>query len=321
MGNGLKPVSNRRDDAISRVKWDRLEVLVAEYYRERGYVVDHCGTGGSRNKFDGGVDLRLRKDGELWLVQCKHWNAYKVAHNDVHQLLGLVVNEEATGGILATSGEFTKAAVEAAARQGRIQLIDGDELREMLGPLPDEAPTEMDMRLSAPVTSGAGRFAANAAERLVAAAEDRIRSGGAPQRVLAKAASNALKVFLLKMLVAGVMALLMIVAIGKVFDNFRKDTLSRVQPATAPVLDPLPAPRQDVGVLDGAAADPPRPRSVASVAEGGRTESEAAARERRRRQAEAMRILEASTPELLVAPPSTHQQRWQAERAPAEKGE
>jgi hypothetical protein len=45
-----------------------------------------------------------------------------------------MVNEGATGAILITSGEFTQAAIEAANRQAHVRLVDGDELRSMLGP-------------------------------------------------------------------------------------------------------------------------------------------------------------------------------------------
>ncbi|WP_176943722.1 restriction endonuclease [Pseudoxanthomonas sp. CF125] len=131
---GLKNVRNRRDDALARVGWDQLETMLADYYRGQGWNVDHVGTGGSRTRFDGGIDLKLRKDNEYVLVQCKHWNAKQVTHNAVHELLGIKVNENATGAIVITSGEFTQAAREAATRQGHIQLVDGDSLRAMLGP-------------------------------------------------------------------------------------------------------------------------------------------------------------------------------------------
>ena len=131
---GLKNVRNRRDDALTRVGWDRLETMLADYYRGQGWSVDHVGTGASRTRFDGGIDLKLRKAGEYVLVQCKHWNAKQVTHNAVHELLGIKVNENATGAIVITSGEFTQAAREAAERQDHVQLIDGDALRAMLGP-------------------------------------------------------------------------------------------------------------------------------------------------------------------------------------------
>lgn len=124
---GLKNVRTRRTEALTHVGWERLESLLAVYYRGQGYAVDHCGTGATGAQFDGGIDLKLRKDDAYILVQCKHWNAKQVPHNDVHQLLGLMVNEGATGAILVTSGEFTRAAIEAAAKQGHVQLVDGKE--------------------------------------------------------------------------------------------------------------------------------------------------------------------------------------------------
>ena len=66
------------------------------------------------------------------LVQCKHENVYKVTHNPVHELLGVMTNEGATGAILVTSGEFTDAALEAGRKLGHVQLIDGLQLRAML---------------------------------------------------------------------------------------------------------------------------------------------------------------------------------------------
>lgn len=141
--SGLKNVRERRDDALSRIGWDELERVLAAYYRDVGWWVEHIGTGGTGAKTDGGVDLRLRRDDEVVLVQCKHWNAKQVPHNAVHELLGVMVNEGATGAILITSGEFTRAAIDAANRQGKVKLIDGDALRAMLGTLP-ETPTPGD---------------------------------------------------------------------------------------------------------------------------------------------------------------------------------
>lgn len=138
--SGLKNVSQRHDDASSRVGWAELEHLLVAYYRDVGWWVEHAGTGGTGARSDGGVDLRIRRDAEFVLVQCKHWNAKQVPHNAVHELLGLMVNEGATGAILVSSGEFTRAAIDAAQRHGHVKLIDGDLLRAMLGPLPDRSP-------------------------------------------------------------------------------------------------------------------------------------------------------------------------------------
>jgi len=45
-GYGLKNVRQRRDDALARVGWDQLELLLAAYCRGQGYAVEHVGTAG-----------------------------------------------------------------------------------------------------------------------------------------------------------------------------------------------------------------------------------------------------------------------------------
>ena len=132
-GWGLKPVVQRHFDALTQIGFAHFEKLLADHYRGQGYVVEHCGTGRAGSRFDGGVDLKLRRESEFILVQCKHWNANQVTHNAVHELLGIMVNQGATGAIVVTSGEFTAAAKEAAGRLGHVQLIDGVEVRRMLG--------------------------------------------------------------------------------------------------------------------------------------------------------------------------------------------
>lgn len=205
---GLKSVSDRRRDALTRVAWDRLETLLAAWYRSEGYDVEHVGTGATGARFDGGIDLKLRRDDQYILVQCKHWNAMKVPHNAVHELLGVMVNEGATGAILATSGEFTRAAIEAATKLGHVQLIDGDELRVMLGPIRESEAIGVGavrMRIGG---EGGTAIAKRVGERLLSAAEDRIRYGQQSER--RHGSRLDLKAILLIKLVGGVLFLLFV---------------------------------------------------------------------------------------------------------------
>lgn len=82
---GLKNVLNRRDDARTRVAWDRLEVLLADRYRAEGWKVEHVGIGRTGSRFDGGIDLKLRRPNGYVVVQCRHWNAKQVPHTAVTQ--------------------------------------------------------------------------------------------------------------------------------------------------------------------------------------------------------------------------------------------
>ncbi|URL59017.1 restriction endonuclease [Luteibacter flocculans] len=133
--SGFKPVTHRYDDALSRVSWDAFERLMAEHYRRLGYAVEHVGTGGGFNRTDGGIDLLLRREQEVIVVQCKHWNCWQVPHNDVHQLIGVMHTAGAIGAIIITSGEFTPKAIESGFKFRHIRLIDGRAVRAMLGPV------------------------------------------------------------------------------------------------------------------------------------------------------------------------------------------
>jgi restriction system protein len=53
---------------------------------------------------DGGIDIRLYKDGRAHLIQCKHWKARKVGVSVVREMLGLMTAEAAVSGIVVTSG-------------------------------------------------------------------------------------------------------------------------------------------------------------------------------------------------------------------------
>ena len=63
MREGLKRVAHRRDDALAGMRWNRLEHLIAAYYRDVVYQVKHLGTGATAGRFDGGAGLRLQRFG------------------------------------------------------------------------------------------------------------------------------------------------------------------------------------------------------------------------------------------------------------------
>ena len=127
----LKNVKSRWNDDLSRLTWQEFECLIADYYQALGYKVQHVGTAASATQFDGGIDIKLFKENEYIVVQCKHWNARQVTHNAVHELIGVMTTESASSAIIITSGEFTNAAVQAEKKTGGIELIDGAEIRSL----------------------------------------------------------------------------------------------------------------------------------------------------------------------------------------------
>lgn len=131
----LKASHTPWDDALARIDPARFETLLADYYRSRGWQVEQVGADFTGRRYDDGFDLELRRDDAFVIVQCKRWKAFQVPHNEVLELLGTMVNVAATAAIYVTSGEFTQAAVDVAARSGHVELVDGDALRTMLDPL------------------------------------------------------------------------------------------------------------------------------------------------------------------------------------------
>jgi hypothetical protein len=126
--------SKHWDDPLSRMDTLKFEALVADYYRGQGYRVVECGTGGTKGRYDGGIDLKLYRDDEYIVVQCKRYTNSVVKHNDVHQLLGIMHTEGATRAIFINSGEYSRHALRKLHGIPNFQMIDGMQLREMIGP-------------------------------------------------------------------------------------------------------------------------------------------------------------------------------------------
>lgn len=112
--------------ALDGLSWAEFERLVGEAFRQRGYAVAE-----TRSGADGGVDLRLTRNRERFLVQCKHWRAQKVPVEVVRELFGAMAAEGAAGGFVVTSGEFT-APAQRFARGRNIELLDRTALSAMI---------------------------------------------------------------------------------------------------------------------------------------------------------------------------------------------
>lgn len=121
--------------SIRTLKWADFELLIGEAYRRQGYQVTENGGGGA----DGGIDLIIHREGERALVQCKHWQVYKVGVKPIRELYGVLVAERADRAICVTSGTYTQEAKVFA--QGKpIELIDGALLERMIAPVRRQEP-------------------------------------------------------------------------------------------------------------------------------------------------------------------------------------
>lgn len=127
-----RPPSPSGTDALARLSWHDFEHLLAEYYRDQGWRVEYHAPPASLKQLDGAFDLRLHRGNETVILQCKHWDAVQVELQEVNELLGTMLHEAATRGILVTRGGYSAEARAVPRRQPRLQLIDGDVLRVML---------------------------------------------------------------------------------------------------------------------------------------------------------------------------------------------
>ena len=116
---------------VTSMSWRDFERLVGEVFRRQGYTV----SGFEGQGPDGGVDLGLTKNGQRYLVQCKHWRKRQVGVTVVRELNGVVSAQGAHGGFVVTGGEFSHEAREFAESCG-IKLIDGAALEELVRGIP-----------------------------------------------------------------------------------------------------------------------------------------------------------------------------------------
>ena len=139
-------------DAIAGMSWQQFEAVIGEGFRLQGFQVAERTQGGA----DGGIDLVLRRGTEKFLVQAKHWKAYKVGVEVVRELYGLMAAEGAAGGFVVTSGRFTDEAT-AFAEGRNVKLVDGTKLDGLLrqakasgGPVLQSAPAARSQVLVEP---------------------------------------------------------------------------------------------------------------------------------------------------------------------------
>lgn len=277
----LKKVRKRRDDALSRISWQSFETLLAAHYRTHGYRVDHVGSGNGMSRYDGGIDLELHRDDDFVLVQCKHWNARQVPHNAVHELLGVMVNRGATAAVVVCSGEFTKAVRDAARLHGHVQLVDGNALRGMLGPLTELSLEDNTFAVREPTRRSRG-FADELRERAPRREWSQPRAG---VRLLAAAFSVAV-------MIAATLAIL-----GGVRDFQQALTRPPAAPAAAaarPVAQGHAAPALPSHVSEPVSAA--RSRTPTSSVEPAMRGAQLLAW--RRRNAASMKILDKTTPQM-----------------------
>jgi hypothetical protein len=109
-------------DALSAMTWRDFIHLVLESLTRRGYRR----VGGDDTPTRDGEYLLVR-DGERWLMSCKHGSAYVLGAAAVSELAEDLRLSSATGGLLVTQGRIAEEA-HGVARLRNIELLDGPTL-------------------------------------------------------------------------------------------------------------------------------------------------------------------------------------------------
>jgi restriction system protein len=135
-------------DNLRETSWSDFEVLVGEAFRRKGFAVQENMLGGA----DGGIDLTLRKDGKLHIVQCKQWRSSKVGVSIVREMFGVMTASNAESVYVVSSGHFTKDAITFA--QGLpIELINGEQLLELIADVQNTKPLQASVKPVIKLTS------------------------------------------------------------------------------------------------------------------------------------------------------------------------
>lgn len=140
---------------IRTLSWQRFETLVAEAYRRQGYTVQKNSGPGP----DEGVDLTLRKDACVTVVQCKQWRTWKVGVKVVREIYGVMTAKHVDAAVVITSGGFTQEA-KAFAHGKLIELVDGPQLATLIRSV-QKAPASAEQHPTSPTSLSSAKSIPN----------------------------------------------------------------------------------------------------------------------------------------------------------------
>lgn len=110
--------------AVRAMPWEDFALVISEAYRRRGYAIEE-----SRS---GAFDFKLRKKGQITLVQCRRWKVNQVGVGPVRELYEALDQHEAFNCVCIAAGEFSDGARQFAAGKP-VTLLNGVALAELVG--------------------------------------------------------------------------------------------------------------------------------------------------------------------------------------------
>lgn len=127
-------------DSLRAMNWREFEMLVGEAFRRQGYRIEETGLGGA----NGGIDLRLGRNGKTTLVQCKQWRSQRVDVKVVREMYGLLAHHGADAVKIVAIGDFTPDA-QRFAHGKPIELIHGEALLTLIRDVQNAPPAAADV--------------------------------------------------------------------------------------------------------------------------------------------------------------------------------
>lgn len=109
-GNPIAQPQAIAPPTIDSISPDQFELVTAEIYRRQGYLVEVSSGMGA----DGGVDVKLIRDGTTTLVQCKQWKAWKIKVPAIREFYGVLISEGAQRGVFISTANYTRDCREFA---------------------------------------------------------------------------------------------------------------------------------------------------------------------------------------------------------------
>ena len=104
---------------LRKMKPDEFEEYIANLFNRLGYQSEKVG-----GSHDGGIDVIIKKDGEIGYIQCKRFTTREVPVGAVRDFYGSFVGHLATAkGYFITTNKFTLEAIKFAEDKP-IELVD-----------------------------------------------------------------------------------------------------------------------------------------------------------------------------------------------------
>ena len=113
-------------DPFRSMSKDEFHHLLSEFFIRNGFTVEQAPAA-----LGDGVDLMVRKNAKLFVVQYRHWREHRVDVPMVREQYTVMQAAKAHGVYVVTTGEFSYKAIQFAEDKN-ISLIDGLKLRRLV---------------------------------------------------------------------------------------------------------------------------------------------------------------------------------------------